>query len=209
MILYRIGERLLRRPVTTMYRVDGEGWERIPARGPAVLAANHESVLDGFAMGMATRRVIHWMGKAELWDNPFTRPLMNGLGAFPVRRDRGDGAAIDHGEALLERGELVGVFPQGTCLPYRNRLWKRGAARLALATGAPLVPVCLVGTERAIRPHKLKLGLPRVRVLVGEPLVWAARIPTPEEAEELTAELERRVEELRRPYGPPQHVWID
>jgi 1-acyl-sn-glycerol-3-phosphate acyltransferase len=204
-ILYRtIGDGLLRPLLRTLYRIDGTGWERIPARGPAVLAASHDSLLDPFVLGVATPRVIHYMAKAELWRYPVLRELVKGFGAFPVRRGLGDAAALDYGLELLERGELVGMFPQGTCLPYRRRPWRRGAARLAKDAGAPLVPVCLVNTERALRPRRPKLGLPRIHVHVAEPLDTASAT-----VEELTAEAERRVEALRRPYGPPAHAWFD
>jgi 1-acyl-sn-glycerol-3-phosphate acyltransferase len=204
-ILYRtVGNGLLRPLLRALYRVDGTGWERIPASGPAVLAASHDSLIDPFVLGVATPRVIHYMAKAELWSYPMLREIVMGFGAFPVRRGRGDEAALDHGRAVLNRGELVGMFPQGTCLPYRRRPWRRGAARLARDAGAPLVPVCLVNTERALRPRRPKLGLPQILVHVGEPLD-----PAEGTLEELTTEAERRVEELRRPYGPPAHVWFE
>ena len=158
-----------------------------------MLAASHDSLIDPFVLGVATPRVIHYMAKAELWQYPGLRELLKGFGAFPVRRGRGDAAAVDYGRAVLESGEVVGMFPQGTCLPYRRRPWRRGAAHLAREAGAPLVPVCLVNTERALRPRKPKLGLRRYRAC-GR----AAR-PVRGHLEELTAEAERRVEELRRP----------
>jgi 1-acyl-sn-glycerol-3-phosphate acyltransferase len=203
-ILYRtIGNGLLRPLLSALYRIDGTGWERIPASGPAVLASSHDSLIDPFVLGVATPRVIHYMAKAELWRYPVLRELLEGFGAFPVRRGRSDAAALERGRALLEQGELVGMFPQGTCLPYRHRPWRRGAARLAKEAGVPLVPVCLVNTERALRPHRPKLGLPKIHVHVAEPLDPGGML------EELTFEAERRVEELRRPYGPPAHVWLD
>jgi 1-acyl-sn-glycerol-3-phosphate acyltransferase len=203
-ILYRtIGNGLLRPLLRALYRIDGTGWDRIPAGG-AVLAASHDSLIDPFILGVATPRVIHYMAKAELWRYPGLKQVVQGFGAFPVRRGRGDAGAVEYGREVLERGELVGMFPQGTCLPYRRRPWRRGAARLAKETGAPLVPVALVNTERAFRPRRPKLGLPKIHVHVAEPLEPAAAT-----VEELTAEAERRVEELRRPYGPPAHVWFD
>jgi 1-acyl-sn-glycerol-3-phosphate acyltransferase len=208
-ILYRtVGNGLLRPLVRALYRIDGQGWERIPARGPAVLACSHDSLLDPFVLGVATPRVIHYMAKAELWRYPVLKQIVAGFGAFPVERGRGDRAAVQYGRGVLESGELVGIFPQGTCLPYRHRPWRRGAARLALEVGAPLVPVALVGTERAFRPGKFKVGLPQLLVLVAEP-IDALGPTTPDAAEALTAEARRRVEELRRPYGPPAHAWLD
>ena len=144
-----------------VYRIDGTGWERIPASGPAVLAANHESQLDPFVMGVATLRVIHYMAKAELWDHPVLRRLVEGFGAFPVQRGLRRRGALDHGLAMLQRGELVGIFPQGTCHPAPPPPWRSGAARLAKEKGVPLVPVCLVNSERVLRPRKFKIGFPQ------------------------------------------------
>jgi 1-acyl-sn-glycerol-3-phosphate acyltransferase len=204
-ILYRtIGNGLLRPLIRGIYRIDGTGWEKIPATGGVVLASSHDSLIDPFVLGVATPRVVHYMAKAELFRYPVLRGAMRGFGAFPVQRGRGDVAALDEGVRLLRQGELVGVFPQGTSRPYRNRPWRRGAARLARNAGVPLVPVCLVNTERALRPRKIKLGLPYIHVLVADPID-----PSGGTFPELTRELERRVEELRRPYGPPAHVWID
>jgi 1-acyl-sn-glycerol-3-phosphate acyltransferase len=100
------------------------------------------------------------------------------------------------------------MFPQGTCLPYRRRPWMRGAARLALSTGTTIVPVCIVGSERALRPGKFKLGLPRIRVIVGEPIHVEQRRPTVAAAKELTTRIEQAIEEARAPYGPPEHAWF-
>jgi len=205
LILYRtIGNGLLCPLLRTLYRIDGTAWERIPASGAAVLVASHDSLIDPFVLGVATPRVIHYMAKAELWRYPVLREIVRGFGAFPVRRGCGDGAAVEYGRGVLEGGELVGMFPQGTCLPYRERPWRRGAALLAKDSGALLVPVCLVNTERALRPRRPKLGLPKIHVHAAEPLD-----PSEGTLGELTVEAERRVEELRRPYGPPAHAWFD
>lgn len=204
MILYRTIGTVLRPLLHMTYRIDGSGWERIPAAGPAVLAANHESQVDPFVLGVATLRVIHYMAKAELWNYPVLKQLVAGFGAFPVKRGRADEGAIDHGVDVLERGGLVGIFPQGTCLPYRDRHWRKGAARLAKEAGVPLIPVCLVNTEKALRPRRFKVGLPRIHVHVAEPID-----PAGGDVAELTREAEQRVEELRAPYGPPAHAWFD
>ena len=204
MILYRtFGQKFLRPILCTLYKIEVTGSERIPAHGPAVLAANHDSVLDGFVMGVLTGRVIHWMAKAELWGYPFVGRIMEALGAFRVERGASDELAMAHGIDWLKRGELVGIFPQGTCLPYRERPFRRGAARLALAAGAPIVPIALINTEQAIRPGKVKLGFPKVLAVIGAPLQPEGTV------EDLTARLEEAVENLRKPYGPPQHAWFD
>ena len=148
------------------------------------------------------------MAKAELWNYPVLRNIMEWFGTFPVARGIGDRRAVGRAEQLLlAEGEVLGMFPQGTCLPYRNRPWLRGAARLALATGTTIVPVCIVGSERALRPAKFKIGLPRIRVLIGEPIQVPQTRPTVAAAKELTARVEQAIEAARAPYGPPAHAW--
>ncbi len=210
MILYRllhaVGFReLLRRG----YRIDVEGGERIPERGPCILVANHESLADPFFLGVATPRPIHYMAKVELWNNRIVGALMDGFGTFPIERGGGDSGALRHGIRLLEEGRVLGIFPQGTSKPRRNRPYLRGAARLAFATGSPIVPVCLVNTEKALRPAKPKIGFPKIRILVGCPLEVDRQRPTVASARELTRQLEETIADLRRPFGPPAHAWLD
>jgi 1-acyl-sn-glycerol-3-phosphate acyltransferase len=102
-------------------------------------------------------------------------------------------ARLVHGRAeeLLRAGESVAIFPQGT---VRGGAWTRGAARLALATGCPLVPVRIVGTARAL--SRGRIGFPKIRVLVGEPIPVARATPTVASARELTQLLQHRVEGL-------------
>lgn len=208
-VLYRtLGKGLVFPLHRVLWRPAIDGAEHIPVTGAAVLAPNHESLLDPFFLSLATQRVVHYMAKAELWDIPLLGPICEGFAAFPVRRGESDGGAIGSAMELLRAGELLGVFPQGTCLPYRERRWRRGAARLALEAGCPLIPVALVHTERALRPGKPKLGLPQVRVIVGEPLLPEGPA-TLEAADVLTARLEAAISELRMPYGPPRHAWFD
>lgn len=210
MILYRLLHGSGFRPfMRTVFRMEIGGADRIPVAGPCILVSNHESLVDPYVLGVVTDRPIHYMAKAELWGYPLLRQVMNGFGAFPVERGSGDRLAFGHAGRLLERGEVLGIFPQGTCVPRRDRPWFRGAARLALATGAPIVPVCMVGTERILRPYRFKVGLPKLRLLVARPLEVARQRPTLVAARELTRRVEEIIAELRHPYGPPAHAWID
>jgi len=192
-----------------LYRIELDHPERVPAAGPVILVANHESMLDPFLLGLVTPRPVRYMAKAELWNWRLLGRILDGLGCFPVERGTGDTVALGSAGALLADGEVLGMFPQGTTRPYRDRPWFRGAARLAIATGAPLVPVCIVGSEKALRPRKPKLGLPRIRLLVCEPIVVPEARPTVAAARALTERLEEAIEQARAPYGPPAHVWFD
>jgi 1-acyl-sn-glycerol-3-phosphate acyltransferase len=207
--LYPLVDRLTRPLMMRAYKIRILGGERIPASGGCVLASNHESVLDPWFLGTATPRQVHYLTKAELFRYPVLKQVLEALGCIPVRRGSDQGEAVDRGAEVLGHGEVVGIFPQGTCLPHRKRPFRRGAARLALSTGAPLVPVLLVGTEHAIQPRTHKIGFPQVTIVVGEPLQVERQEPTREAATELTGRFERAIAELRKPYGEPDHAWFE
>ena len=195
--VYTILERILRPILTFVYRVRITGREHVPEAGPCVLAANHVSVMDGFFLGIAVTRQVRFMAKAELHRVPIVKQILEGAGAFPVERGADAGRAVAAAVKLLEQGAVVGVFPEGTSLPDRKRGYKRGAARLALATGAPLVPVALIGTHLTLEPQTHRIRLPRVRIVIGEPLRVERQEPTEESATELTARLQDAIETLR------------
>jgi 1-acyl-sn-glycerol-3-phosphate acyltransferase len=190
-MIYPAVRRLLAPVCRAVYRVEVRGERHVPAEGPVVVAANHPSMLDPFVLSTAIERPLHYLGKAELWRIPFIAPLLDALGGIPVNRDKGDRAALAAALAVLERGDAVGIFPQGG---VRRDTLHRGAARLALAAGAPLVPVRILATDEALRPGHV--GFPRVAVLIGEPIAVARRPPTVGVAAQLTARLRSAVESL-------------
>ena len=126
------------------------------------------------------------MAKSELFGSRLLAKVMRSLNAFPIERGGGDHAAMSEAGRLLAGGAVLGIFPQGTSKPERQIGWHRGAARLALATGAPLVPVRLTGTKPLLRPT-------RVRILVGEPIVVPVARPTVAAAKGLTERLEQAI----------------
>jgi 1-acyl-sn-glycerol-3-phosphate acyltransferase len=195
--MYTIVETILRPILMFVYRVRITGREHVPETGPCVLAANHVSVLDGFFLGIAVTRQVRFMAKVELHRVPIVKQILEGAGAFPVERGADAGRAVAAAVNLLEQGAVVGVFPEGTSLPDKKRGYKRGAARLALATGAPLVPVALVDTHLTLEPGTHRIRLPRVRIVIGEPLRVDRQEPTEEAATELTARLQKAIESLR------------
>jgi len=189
MILWELSERLpLREALTRLYRVRISGAGNVPA-GACILVAGHESVIDPWFLCLATRRRVRFMAKAELWRYPPVRWAMEAYGTFPVERGGGDTGAMARAGELLAEGAVIGMFPRGTSKPAGNRAWHRGAARLALAHGAPLVPVRLLNTRQL---------LPRrpVEVRIGEPIAVERRRPTIATARELTARTEAAVEAL-------------
>ncbi|MEA2132409.1 MAG: glycerol-3-phosphate dehydrogenase [Solirubrobacteraceae bacterium] len=152
------------------FRLSRIGREHVPD-GPVILASNHRSFLDPFVIATIARRPLYYVAKEELFRNRLNGWLLNHLGAFPVRRGESDSDMIDTAKAILARGDAVLIFVEGTRIrPGALGRPRRGVGRLALETGAPVVPVAVIGTEAIrkgwrIRPHK-------VRIRVGAPLTF-------------------------------------
>jgi len=159
------------------FRLSRIGREHIPAHGPVIFAANHRSFLDPFIVAVMVRRPIFFVAKKEIFGPPVRAWLLGAVGAFPIDRGGSDHEALATAKAILARGEGVLIFPEGTrTRPGPLGRPKRGVGRLALETGAPVVPVALIGTEAVrrgwrIRPHK-------VRIRAGRPLTFP-RVESP------------------------------
>jgi glycerol-3-phosphate dehydrogenase (NAD(P)+) len=158
------------------FRLARIGREHLPRTGPLLLAANHRSFLDPFVIGALMRRPVYYMAKRELFEKRWQAWLLNCLGAFPVDRGAGDKDAMDTARAILERGDCVVIFPEGT----RKRSGplgspRRGVGRLALETGVPVVPIAVIGSEDVRRGWRVRPR--RVRIRVGR----ALRYPTVEQ----------------------------
>jgi 1-acyl-sn-glycerol-3-phosphate acyltransferase len=178
--------------VRAMYRLEVVGADRLPVTGPAVIAPNHDSVLDGIVLGAAISRELRFLAKAELWQSRLLAWVLNGLGAIGIKRGCGDYFALARVRQALEAGQAVAIFPQGAV--RGERVWHRGAARMALVTGAPLVPVRLIGTAQAL--SQSRIGLPRLRIIFGEPIKVARAQEEPAAATKLTERLRVAVESL-------------
>jgi 1-acyl-sn-glycerol-3-phosphate acyltransferase len=196
--------RLLTSPARrVLVRLHVENPENLPTEGPAIVAANHVSFFDSVLLMFALPRPVSVLGKAEYTDRRITNWLFCGAGMIPIRRaSPGDlFRAFDQVGDVLNRGEVVGVFPEGT--RSRDGLLHRGhtgAAHLALITGVPLVPVGIIGTDqvlptgtRVVRPFR------QVTISVGEPITPAARgfmkstkLARREITDQLMAEIRRR-----------------
>ena len=182
--------------VRYLYRLRATGTEHLPREGGFVLAANHTSSFDPWPLGLPLfpRRYLRFMAKSELYWWPL-RHVLNGGGAFPVRRGLADREAIRTAVELVRKGEIVVMFPEGT--RRRKGMRKRfearphtGAARIALDAGAPLVPAAIAGTDRLSR-------LGPLRVAYGPPI--ALEDVREEEAREAAqVATDRLMAEIRR-----------
>ncbi len=145
------------------FRMRRIGREHIPSTGPVIVAANHRSFLDPFVIATMARRPMYYVAKQELFRQRLVAWLLNALGAFPVNRGGSDAQMVTTAKAILGRGDIVLIFPEGTRIrPGSLGKPKRGVGRLALETGAPVVPVAVLGTEAIrrgwrIRPHKVSI----------------------------------------------------
>jgi 1-acyl-sn-glycerol-3-phosphate acyltransferase len=186
-VVYRIARALLVPFFRIYFRLDRVGCDNIPLSGGAIIASNHRSFLDPFVIGACAKRPLYFVAKTELFKRPWQAWILNALGAFPVDRGNGDEATIATALAILQRGDIVLIFPEGTRIrPGTLGTPKRGVGRLALEAGVPVIPVAITGTEAVrrgwrIRPHK-------VRVRAGRPLRFPAVGPaSPELAGAVTA----------------------
>ncbi len=188
-VLYRVLRAVLVPFFVVYFRMSRIGREHLPRSGPLLLAANHRSFADPFAIGLLLRRPVYYMAKRELFEKRWQARVLNALGAFPVDRGAGDHEAMATARAILERGDCVVIFPEGT----RTRSGPlgpthRGLGRLALETGAPVAPVAVIGTEDIRRGWRIRPL--KVRLRAGIPL----RFPTvAEPSPKLAASVTRRV----------------
>jgi 1-acyl-sn-glycerol-3-phosphate acyltransferase len=157
-----------------LWRVHVDGGEQMPRRGPAILAANHISFFDSVVLIMAAHRTLSFVGKVEYLDSWKTRRLLPALGMIPV--DRSDGrraiAALKIAAGVLRAGQLFAIYPEGTRSPDGNlHAGHTGAAYLSMATGVPIVPIGIVGTDR-IQPPGTRVPRPfrSATIRFGKPI---------------------------------------
>ncbi len=177
-VLYFLLRVILVPVMRVFFGLQAQGTENIPKSGPVVIAPNHKSFWDAFFIAAVVSRRLHFMGKAELFRGWRGR-LFVALGGFPVLRGESDELAIGTARAVLERGDVLALFPEGTRVQDPDKLGnpRRGATRLAIETGAVIIPTALSGTE------KRRWHLPRkVRIVFGEPIPVTDLEPTPEHA---------------------------
>ncbi|GAA2517589.1 lysophospholipid acyltransferase family protein [Pilimelia columellifera] len=155
-----------------------EGLAYVPASGPVIIASNHLSFSDSIFMPLVVRRKVTFVAKSEYFTGPgvkgwLTKMFFLGTGTIPVDRSGGRAAraALDTQLRVLRDGNIAGIYPEGTRSPdgrlYRG---KTGVARLALESGAPVVPVAMLNLDEIQPPGKLLPKLCRVRIRFGPPL---------------------------------------
>lgn len=194
--------RLLAGLIMRLYwRVSYEGREHIPAEEPFVLAPVHRSFLDFALVTVVTRRRLCFMTKDAVFKPKLFRPLLRALGAFPVRRGAADREAMRQVMAVIDRGEPVVMFPEGTRRygPVVENLHE-GPAYVAAKRGIPIVPVGIGGSERAMQKGRRIPRPSKIHIVVGPPIYPPAPqegVRTPRRVlRELTAEVQAAVQKV-------------
>lgn len=161
-----------------LFRPEVEGKEHVPAKGPAILASNHLSFSDSIFLPLVLRRKVTFVAKSEYFTSTGIKGFLIRLFfvaacTIPIDRSGGEAAqrAIDMGLDVLRRGRLFGIYPEGTRSPdgrlYRG---KTGVARLALLSGAPVIPVAMLNSDRIQPPGKVMPRIMRAKLRFGPPL---------------------------------------
>src|SRR6202012_2720857 len=148
------------------FRFKRIGREYVPKRGPVIIASNHRSFLDPFVIACMARRPMYYVAKKEIFlYNRLLAWVLAALGAFPVDRGAGDADFIDTAKVISARGDFVLISPEGTrTRPGSLARPRRGVGRLALETGAPVVPVAVLGTEAIRRGWRIRPRKVRIRI---------------------------------------------
>lgn len=159
MLLYRAFRACFRGVFRVFYRWEAIGLENIPAQGPVILCSNHISNWDPPFIGSPLTRKVHYMAKEELFRNPVLKWILLQIGAFPVKRGGVSKESIKLAIQLLRSGEILGIFPEGT-RKNAGGMGKKGAASLALKSGAAVIPVAIVGNYKVFRKMTVVYGPP-------------------------------------------------
>jgi 1-acyl-sn-glycerol-3-phosphate acyltransferase len=187
---YRFAHAVVGVLFRSLFRYRVIGAEKVPRDGGVIVAANHISNFDPPLLGISLPRPVSYMAKKELFALPVLKTILPWLYAFPVDREAGGTAALRAALRMLKEGRCVGIFPEGGRNVTGTNDEKAGAAFLAAASGAPVVPAAIVGTRR-LRPFG------RVTVVFGDPLhVVRNRQSKEDDLEKGAAEIMQRIRTL-------------
>ncbi|HVM68070.1 MAG TPA: 1-acyl-sn-glycerol-3-phosphate acyltransferase, partial [Acidimicrobiales bacterium] len=195
---YGLCRALVEGVARTYWRLSIDGRDRLPSNGAYIVAPVHRSNIDTPLVGCITTRRLRFMGKDSLWKNRASARFFSALGGFPVHRGTVDREALRRCIEVIESGEPLVLFPEGTRQsgPIVHQLFE-GAAYVALRTGVPIVPVGIGGSERAMPKGAKTLRPARIAMVIGDPI-----LPPPagrgsrRAARELTAELQKKLQEV-------------
>ena len=191
---YRLFKVLLRVAYRIFFRLEVIGQQHIPHTGSVLLCANHTSNLDPACIAVMISRQVRFMAKEELFRVPLLGALIKTLGAFPVKRGGVTKQSIRNTITLLQNGEVVGIFPEGS-RTNKSGVAKKGAATFAFRSGASVVPAAIIGDYRLFR---------KMKIVYGEPidLTKFQDLPTSEGLEQATNKIMSKIYEMLRTGHP-------
>src|SRR3954454_14023872 len=194
---YTLARIVLTIPTLLLYRVRAIGTENVPKEGALILAPNHFSQMDHFFIGVYLRRKVRFMAKSQMFGPPVLTYVYKHGGVFPVRRGHHDEEAMKTAATILAQGEMLLVYAEGgRSRSGKLKGVKPGIGRIALESGAPVVPVAIHGSEK-VRRWK-RLSFPKVTVRFGEPLSF----PT-----EVAPSRERQLEAAEQIFAPVRAMY--
>ena len=191
-MLYRFARALLIPVFLLFYNYRVIGRENIPRNGAYIVCANHFSYLDPILVGISLPNRMHFMAKVELFKNIFLRALLNGLGAFPVKRGEADIKSIKTSLKLLKNGKVLALFPEGTRNRSEELVAEPGIAMLAIKSKVPIVPVAIISSYKFFR---------RTKVIIGKSIELTGYYDKKllnEEYLEISLDIMKRINELKR-----------
>lgn len=204
-VAYGLLKSFLLPVLTLLFRPKVKGLRNVPATGPVIIASNHLSFSDSIFMPLVVPRKVTFLAKSEYFTSPGLKGLVKkltfiALGQVPVDRAGGSRseAALLTGLSVLARGECLGIYPEGTRSPdgrlYRGRT---GVARLAMESGAPVIPVAMFNTAEIQPTGKVIPKIMRVKMVFGEPMNFSGKDSTnPEELRKATDAIMKKLQEL-------------
>lgn len=180
------------------YRLRAYGQEHIPAEGAFLMVPNHSSYTDPFVQVKGQSRVVRFMAKGSLFQNPFASAVIRAGGGFPVQRGQGDGFAMELARRMLHDGQAVVMYPEGTRFRTGIPLGppRRGAARLVLELGVPVVPVATWGNKQRQLYGRPWWRRPKVTTIYGPLMQFDSSVSTPERVDQVRDEIWSEVERL-------------
>jgi 1-acyl-sn-glycerol-3-phosphate acyltransferase len=198
---WRLGLAVLRPAFAVFYRRETKGGQYIPRSGCAIVASNHRSVVDGVLValvGAESGRATRFLVAAEIFDVRAFGWILRTFDQIPIRRGSQDAAALDQAISALREGSLAGIFPEGRVNDHPEMLRGRtGVARIALAAGAPIVPLGLWGTQTRWPRGGVRWSLPlrpRAVVEIGPPIEARGDVSSPADVRALTDEVMTSIE---------------
>jgi 1-acyl-sn-glycerol-3-phosphate acyltransferase len=199
-VLYEVSKIVTAPFLHLLWRPQVTGAEHVPLRGPAILASNHLSVVDSTFLPLMLSRKVTFIAKSEYFTgNPITAAYMRATGQISVDRESAAGAqaVLDAALAVLEAGELFGIYPEGTRSPdgrlYRGKI---GVAWLALKTGIPVIPVAMSGTGKVLPPGTSIPRLAKIGIKIGEPMTFTGEAGHARTRREVTDQIMASIQKL-------------